>query len=106
MRRWIKVPETERSRSPLAGPILGVLAFLVGLALLGFTFKLAWDLFGVEPAKLFDIQPGKTLDFQKVGTMLLAVFVKVLLLFVMALVGGVFASRGIRMYADGRAPKG
>lgn len=95
--------ELERPRPPYAGTVLGIVTFLAGIGVLVFTFKLAFDLFGVEPASLFDLKPGAALDLNKAGATMMGVVVKVLLLLVMALVGGVVASRGIRLYADSRA---
>jgi len=92
----------SRTKGSIAGSLLGILTFLVGIALLALTFNLAITMFGVEPSKLFDLQPGKTLDISKAVTMLMGVVVKVLLLLVMAIVGGVVANRGVHLYADSR----
>ncbi len=95
--------DRSTAKPALAGPLFGLLTFLAGIGLLGLTFKLAIDLFGVEPSRLFGLEPGKTLDLSKAGTLLMATVVKVLLLLVMALVGGLVASRGIKLYAEGRS---
>ena len=92
----------EEHRTGYTGPILGILTFAGGVALLAFTFKLAIDLFGTDPARLFDLQPGQTLDLSKAGVTLMGVIVKILLLLVMAIVSGVIANRGIKLYADSR----
>ena len=99
----------SRKAGSIAGTLLGILVFLAGVALLALVFKLAIDMFGVEPSKLFglDQKPGPggkpaPLDLSKTVTLLMAVLVRVLLLLVMALVGGVIANRGIKMFADSR----
>lgn len=94
----------ERSpNSGLAGGLFGILVFLAGVALLLFAFKLAYDMFHVDPSQLFSLKPGKPIDFSEVLPKLLGVVIRVLLLLVMAAVGGMIANRGIRLYADGRS---
>jgi len=89
-------------RGAVTGSILGVLAFLGGLALLGLTFKLAYNMFSIDPATLFGIGKGKALDLNTALTTLMAVLVRILLLMVMVLVGGGVAKHGIHLYADSR----
>jgi len=91
-------------RGTIAGILLGILVFLIGIALLAFTFKLAIDMFSTDPQRLFDTG-GKTLDLSKAVATLMAVVVKVALLLVMAIVGGLIANRGIHLYADSRHSK-
>ena len=91
-------------RGTIAGILLGILVFLGGIALLALTFKLAIDMFTTDPTKLFDTG-GKTLDLSKAVATLMAVVVKVALLLVMAIVGGLIANRGIHLYADSRHSK-
>lgn len=95
--------DLERPRPTYTGTVLGIVTFLAGIGVLVFTFKLAFDLFGLEPASLFDLKPGAALDLNRAGATMMGVIIKVLLLLVMALVGGIVASRGIHLYADSRA---
>ncbi len=88
-------------RGTITGILLGILVFLGGIALLALTFKLAIDMFTTDPNKLFGLE-AKTLDLSKAVATLMAVVVKVLLLLVMAIVGGLIANRGIHLYADSR----
>lgn len=88
-------------RGAVTGMLLGILVFLAGIGLLFLTFRLAIDMFGTDPSKLFNLE-GKTLDLSKAVATLMGVVVKVLLLLVMAIVGGVIANRGIHLYADSR----
>lgn len=83
--------------------VLGLLGFFGGLALLVFTFKLAFTMFGSDPYALFGIGKGKVLDLNTAAATLMAVVVKILLLIVMAAVGGVIAKHGIHLYADSRS---
>ena len=87
-------------RGHVAGNLFGLLIFIAGVALLAYTFKLAIELFGREPKEMLEIVPGKPLDINNAGAQLAGVVVKVLLLLVMAVVGGMIANRGIRLYAD------
>lgn len=92
----------RRSRGHVAGNIFGILIFVAGVLLLIYTFKLAVDLFGRDPATLLGMQKGKPLDLNNAGAQLAGVVVKVLLLLVMAIVSGMIANRGIRLYADSK----
>ena len=104
-RNHMQNPEVHyNQRGTIAGILLGILVFLGGIALLALTFKLAIDMFTTDPARLFDLQ-GKTLDLSKAVATLMGVVVKVLLLLVMAIVGGLIANRGIHLYADSRHSK-
>lgn len=89
----------------IAGNLLGVLIFIGGILLLLYTFKLATDLFGRDPANLLGLEKGKPLDLNNAGAQLAGVVVKVLLLLVMAIISGMIASRGIRLYTDSRPGK-
>lgn len=89
--------------SGLAGGLFGIVIFLIGVALLGLSFKLAYNLFMVDPATRFQIGgPNQPLDFGKAVPTLLGLLVQVLLLLVMSIVGGMIANRGIRLYADAK----
>lgn len=87
-------------RGHIAGNLFGLLIFVVGVVLLAYTFKLAIELFGRDPKDLLGLAPGKPLDINNAGAQLAGVVVKVLLLLVMAIVSGMIANRGIRLYAD------
>ena len=95
----------QRGHSGIAGGIFGLIVFIAGGLLLAFTFKLAIELFGKDPNELFGLQSGKPLDLNKAGATLAATVVRVLLLLIMAIVGGMIANRGIRLYADSRGAK-
>ncbi len=85
----------------IAGVILGVLTILAGLALLGFTFKLAYAMFTTDPRQLLGIG-AKPLDVSAALTTLMSVVIRILLLVFMAAVGGGIAKHGIHLYVDSR----
>lgn len=95
----------RRRSGHIAGGLFGILFFLLGAALLVMTFRMAFELFGREPSDLLDLQKGKPLDLNNAGAQLVGVIVKILLLLVMAVVGGMVANRGIRLYADSKPQK-
>lgn len=94
-----------RGPSGAAGGFFGILVFLGGVAILIFTFRLANDLFSQDPNQLLGLTKARDIDLNNAGAILGSVVIKVLLLLVMAVVGGMIANRGIRLYADSRAPK-
>ncbi len=83
----------------LGGSVLGILTFLGGIAMLGLTFKLAYDLFTQSPTQVLGITPGKPLDLGSAGASFLGVAVRMLLLVIMAVVGSAIANRGATLYA-------
>ncbi len=85
------------------GMLLGFLTFVFGIGLLFFTFKLAFELFSVPPDQAVGIAKDKAVDFAQAGQSLVAVFVRILLLLVMAGVGSMIANRGIKLYVSARA---
>lgn len=88
-------------RDPV-GPLLGLVTFLGGIALLGFTFLLAFQLFSQSPNDTLGLVPGKPLDPYRAGESLLGLVARILLLAVMCLAGSVIANRGIKLYSTGR----
>jgi hypothetical protein len=89
-------------RGAITGSILGALAFVGGICLMALVFQLAYQMFHVEPAKLLGIENGKTFDLTKTGPILGALVIRILLLLVMAVIGGLIANRGVHLYADSR----
>ena len=94
-----------RGPSGVAGGVFGILVFLAGVAILIFTFRLANELFSQDPNQLLGLTKTSDLDLNSAAAILGSVVIKVLLLLVMAVVGGMVANRGIRLYADSRATK-
>ncbi|MBS1712956.1 MAG: hypothetical protein JST30_01320 [Armatimonadetes bacterium] len=79
---------------------VGGLVFLAGLALIGATFWQAYDLFTKAPQINLGIAPGKPIDFNVVGLNFVRLIVKILLLVVMAVIGSLFATKGVKMYSS------
>jgi ABC-type uncharacterized transport system permease subunit len=89
-----------RGRRDWLGSVVGLLIFLGGIALLLFTFKLAFERFTAPPAQTLGIQVGKAVDLNRAGTNFAGLLLQVLWLVVMAIVGGLISNRGIKLYSD------
>src|SRR5688572_6481124 len=90
------------TRGYISGSVLGGVVFLAGVALLFFTFKLAYDMFMVPPEQALGIQPKQPLDLGAAGQTFIGLLMKVLLLTVMGLMGSLIANRGISLFAGSR----
>ncbi|MCB0826795.1 MAG: hypothetical protein KDC26_11445 [Armatimonadetes bacterium] len=90
------------SRLQHGSATVGVLVFLVGIGLVAFAFKLAYDMFITPPEAV--LSPGKdsAIDINSLTSNLFQVVVKVILLIVMAAIGSMVANRGIKLYASPR----
>lgn len=84
---------------------MGLLTFLAGVALLLFVFKLAYDLFSVAPETAMGLNRGETLDLNQAILRIGTIVIRVIMLLVMAILGGAVANRGIKMFTEsgGRA---
>ena len=85
------------------GSILGLAVFFLGVGLLLFTFKLAFDLFSVDPKDALKLKDANTLEMGTVGSTLTGLVKQILLLIVMALTGSLIGSKGVAMYTESRA---
>jgi hypothetical protein len=79
---------------------VGLVSFLVGITMIVFAFYLAFQIFSVPPSVTMDAIPGKPLDFSKAAESFSTVFIRLLLLIVMAGFGSMVANRGIKLYAS------
>ena len=70
------------------------------MALIGATFWQAYDIFAKAPQINLGIASGKPIDFNIVGLNFVRLIVKILLLVVMALIGSLLATKGVKMYAS------
>lgn len=93
----------ERNRSDWLGATIGFVTFLGGVALLLFTFKLAYDMFSVSPEKAVGITKDNAVDIAKAGESLASIAMRILLLLVMSGVGSMVANRGIKLYVSARS---
>lgn len=93
----------------MVSAVFGLLTFLVGLGLILFAFKLAFDIFTVPPRLALDVKPGVPVALDKAADGMFQVVVRVVLLVAMAGFGSMVANRGIKLYAAERGrdkPKG
>lgn len=86
------------SRRDGFGTVLGLLTFLGGMGLVVTTFVLAQGMFVVSPEEALGIQPGEVLDINGVVARGVTIVLRILLLIVMAGIGSLIASRGIKLY--------
>jgi len=85
-----------------AGGWVGILTFLVGVAMLTVTFTIAYGLFQVPPEKALDLKPDQPLNVNDTGRAMIGLLFRIAMLLVMCWVGAVIANRGIKLYASGR----
>ncbi len=90
------------SRGDILGRLAGMLVFLVGIGMLVFVFMYAFQLFGLKPADAlglhFTNDPKKDPQLALIGAQFGWIFVKIALLFVMALSASLISQRGINLY--------
>lgn len=98
-----RVVEENKSSSNWTGAAFGIIVFCAGIALLVLTFKIAFDQFAIPPENALHIAPGKPLDPAQVVQSFAGLIFRVLLLLVMAIIGAIIATRGIKLYTDSRA---
>lgn len=82
----------------LVAQIIGIVIFMVGIAILLFVFYNAYIMFNEPIPGLTDANPSTKLTVDMLGKILVSVLIKLLLLFVMALAGSLIAARGIGLY--------
>ncbi len=89
----------EPSKRPLlAGRVVGIVTFLVGVGLLFWTFQLAYQMFSVPQPVQLGMKDGQAVNLPRAGEALVGVLIRILLLLVMAIVGSVIANRGVKLY--------
>lgn len=81
------------------GKIIGMTVFAIGIIVLMVVFAVAYSMFTASWAQLMGAPGGSGhVTANELGNGLAAILVKVVLLFVMTIVGSMVASRGIRLY--------
>lgn len=83
----------------------GLLVLLIGLAMIGLAFWLAYRMFLVPPSQALRLVPGEMIDLGSTATSLIQVVVKVVMLVLMAGFGSLFANRGIKLYESSMLAK-
>lgn len=76
------------------GRMVGMAIFALGIAALIFVFSVAYRMFTLPSPQLF----SGPLTAAGIGSATVVVFVRIALLFIMTLAGGLIASRGIQLY--------
>ena len=79
--------------------MVGILVFLGGIALLGLTFKLAYNLFTVPPEQALKLNQQRTIDLAATGGSFVGILIRSILLIVMGVVSSLIATRGIHLYS-------
>ena len=82
------------------GSSVGILTFLAGIGMLVGVFLWAKEIFQQPPAQALGLEPGKALEINNAGTQLGGIVLRILLLIVMAIIAGIVANRGIRLYGE------
>jgi hypothetical protein len=88
-----------KTAGSVSASVLGIVVFLVGVGMLAFTFKLAYDMFMVPPPEALGIKPKQPLDLGQAGQSFVKELLKVLFLIVMGLMGSLIANRGVSLFA-------
>jgi hypothetical protein len=79
---------------------IGLLTFLVGVAMIGFAFYLAYQIFTVPPHVRMNAVLGSAIDIGSTVEVLVKIIIQILLLVAMAGFGSMVANRGIKLYAN------
>jgi predicted permease len=80
------------------GRLLSLLVFLTGILLMLIAFWLAYRMFQTPPQRLFQGSGGNNPNLGTIATGIWAALRSILLLVLMAIVGGMIANRGITLY--------
>lgn len=89
----------KRRSKTMAQAALALLVFLVGIALIAFAFKLAYDLFTVPPQVAVAGSDDQPMELNATVNNLGRILTKTLLLVVMAFIGSLVANQGIKLYS-------
>lgn len=88
--------------------LIGLVVFMLGVGLILFAFKLAFDLFQVSPGVAVGVTGSKEVNLNTTIASVIQIIVQIILLVLMAVFGSMVANRGIRLYSSGSsldAPK-
>ena len=95
---------TTRINGSTPAFVLGILVFLVGVGLLAFVFKLAYETFVVPPADVLGVKQNQAFKLETAGQNFAKEIVKVLMLLVMGVIGSLIANRGVTLITGSRNP--
>lgn len=88
-------------RRDIAGRIIGLLVFALGILILAFSFYTAYHHLFVSPTAGLSVatpKPGGPSAVNDLSKSALTVIIRLAALFIMVLVGSLIASRGLQMY--------
>ncbi|MFQ3548716.1 MAG: hypothetical protein SNJ70_03065 [Armatimonadota bacterium] len=86
-------------KNDLTAKIIGLLVFFAGIALLIFVFHLSYNYYSASHLLAVTNENGNEASpVSQLGNSAISMFSKIGLLFVMAVVGSLIASRGIHLY--------
>lgn len=89
-------------RSDTIGRVIGMITFLLGVGLLLFVFKIAYELFNVSPSDALGMKftgdPKTDPNLTKIGGLFGGVLVRMVYLFLMSISGSLVANKGINLY--------
>lgn len=94
----------RKNRCQIGNAVVGLLVFLVGVALVVFAFKLAYEQFSVAPQVAVAGSSKEPLNLNGAVTNITQVVKNVLLLIVMAVIGSIVASAGVKLYSNHHKP--
>lgn len=86
------------------GRVLGIVVFVLGIAILIFVFGLAYSMFTAPASEVFGGSPDSPATVTSLGTSIALMVVRIGLLFVMTLAGSLVAARGIGLYLGSGEP--
>jgi hypothetical protein len=89
-------------RGDLTGRIFGILVFLLGVALLGSVFSMAYTLFHASPAAAIGVKftgnPKTDPTVAAIGSQFAWMLYRIGLLFMMSIAGSLIAQFGVKLY--------
>lgn len=90
-------------KDSLAGRLLGILVFLVGIAILVVVAVLAYNLFSASTSSV-QVKPGDDGAAASLGASVLRLIYQILLLVVLCIAGSLVAARGLHLYFVASGP--
>jgi hypothetical protein len=88
-----------RKRDWLGG-LIGLAAFLAGIAIILWSFQTAFVLFNTPPETTLNIPKGKTLNVNDFWGSVIRLVYKIVMLLFMCFIGSIVANRGIKLYGE------
>lgn len=79
---------------------MGLIVFLIGVAIILWTFQQAYTMFSVPPETALNIKKGNTLDVNVAAQSGATIVYRIALLFLMTLIGSIISNRGIKLYSE------